>query len=73
MLLDHLAMAERHIAEGKLRIERQQHLIVELERDSHDVKEASTIVGRMEQTQALHLEDRDRILEALENLNSGIG
>ena len=31
MVLDHLALAEGHIAEGKIAIERQQTLIAELE------------------------------------------
>jgi hypothetical protein len=41
VVLAHLAAAERHIAEGQARLERQ------------------------EQTQELHLQDRDRILDEL--------
>jgi hypothetical protein len=37
MVLDHLALAERHIAEGKIAIERQQTLIAELEQGGHDI------------------------------------
>jgi len=35
-MLEHLAMAERHVAEGVIHLSRQRALIAELDRDGHD-------------------------------------
>jgi hypothetical protein len=39
-LLAHLAQAERYVVQGEAHIGRQEALIVELERDGHDTKDA---------------------------------
>jgi hypothetical protein len=73
MLLAHLAVAERHIVQGKVLLERQEHLLVELERGGYHIADASAAVVTMKDTQTLHVEDRDRILKALEELNAALG
>jgi hypothetical protein len=65
VVLAHLAAAERHIAEGQARLERQEQLVAKLERNGRETKEAIAILATMKQTQELHLQDRDRILDEL--------
>jgi hypothetical protein len=66
VLLQHLAQAERHVAEGEQLLLRQEELIAELDRDGHDTEEARVILDTLRETQALHLQDRDRIIRELE-------
>jgi hypothetical protein len=40
MVERHLAMAERHVAEGQERVNNQRRLVAEMERDGHDLTEA---------------------------------
>jgi hypothetical protein len=65
MLLQHLALAERHVALGEAHLARQEALIARLDRDGHDTTDACAILTTMRHTQALHLEDRNRILAEL--------
>ena len=65
MIEDHLALAERHVADGERHVARQKRLVYELERDGHDVTQAVTLVSTFEDTQALHVADRDRLREEL--------
>jgi hypothetical protein len=44
LLLQHLAQAERHVAEGEQHLLRQEELIAELDRDGHDTEEARVIL-----------------------------
>ena len=66
ILLQYLALADRHIAEGEERLAKQEGLVAELDHDGHDTKEARLILTTMRRTQALHREDRARILRGLE-------
>jgi hypothetical protein len=66
VLLQHLAQAERHVAEGEQHLLRQEELIAELDRDGHDTEKARVILDTLRETQALHLQDRDRIMRELE-------
>jgi hypothetical protein len=69
MLERHLALAERHVAEGQPRVDSQRRLVAELERDGHDITEARRMLTAFEETQQLHVEDRDRIRKELEGLS----
>jgi hypothetical protein len=62
----HLVQAERHIAQGAEAITRQESLIAQLDRDGHKTREARKVLATMRETQALHVESRDRILRELE-------
>lgn len=68
MLEEHLAMAERHVAEGQQRVEGQRRLVAEMERDGHDIVEGRRMLAAFEETQRLAIEDRDRIAQELANL-----
>jgi hypothetical protein len=61
LLLDHLATAERHVAEGEHHLARQRRLIAEMERDGHDTRSALELLSTLEQTQAMHVSHRDHI------------
>ena len=67
MLREHLALAEKHIAEGLDIIARQRGVIARLAENDADPKLAREILGVMERTQELHLADRERLLLLIEN------
>lgn len=66
MLQKHLAIAERHIAQGVKLLAKQEALIAELARHNHDTEGARAVLATMRETQTLHIDDRDRISRALE-------
>ena len=66
MLLQHLALAERHISEGAEHLAKQQELIDRLASHKHDTKDAMAVLTTMRKTQANHLQDRDRVVKELE-------
>ena len=61
MLLEHLAIAERNVAQGERQLEHQRGLIEELRRDGHDTHKAEELLLTFEESQALHIADLDRI------------
>jgi hypothetical protein len=71
MVLDHLALAEQHIADGKTTIERQQTLIAELERGGHETTRSRELLSQFLQTQKMHEEDRKRLRRELAKLDAG--
>jgi hypothetical protein len=62
---EHLAQTERHVAEGKQQVARQREIVAELERDGHNAAAARDLLRLFEEMQAMHIADRDRILEDL--------
>lgn len=66
MLRKHLAIAERHIAQGVKLLAKQEALIAELRRLNHDATSAWCVLATMRETQSHHIDDRDRILRQLE-------
>ncbi|MBR1169657.1 hypothetical protein [Bradyrhizobium liaoningense] len=50
MLEDHLAIAERHIAEGAKLLAKQEELIAELKRRNHDLESANSVLTTMRET-----------------------
>lgn len=65
MLQQHLEIVERHVAQGKRQLARQEALIADLERAGHDLTDARKVLATMRDTQSLHEQDRDRILKEL--------
>lgn len=61
MLQDHLAIAERHIAEGNEVIARQANLIEHLRSHEIDTTEAEHLLANFKSTLAQHIHDRDRL------------
>ena len=69
MLTTYRAQAERHVAQGKAVIEKQQSLVAELERDGHDTAEARGLLATFLDIQRLHEEDLARITRKLRDLS----
>lgn len=65
MIVEHLAMAERHVSEGLAHVERQKRIIADLERDGHDAGEARALLESFVELQELHEQDRDRLRREL--------
>ena len=65
-LLEHLAQAERHVAQCEAHIGKQEALVVELDRDGHDTKNASALLATFRQTQAQHVLNVERLLKELQ-------
>jgi hypothetical protein len=61
MILDHLEMARRHVAEAEEHIARQRAVVAGLERDGHDTSEAKASLVQFEELYRLHVDDRDRL------------
>jgi hypothetical protein len=55
-----LAQAEAHVAKGHERIALQHEIIAELEREGHDTVPARELLTTFENTQAMHVANRDR-------------
>jgi len=60
-LEEHLAMAERHVAEGEVHLLRQRQLVSDLRRSGHDTTESEKFLAQLEAMQVMHLEHRDRL------------
>jgi hypothetical protein len=61
MMLRHLAQAEWRVAEGEAHLARQRTLIRNLERDGQSARAARLFLSSLEETQAAHMADRDRV------------
>jgi hypothetical protein len=64
-LRESLFDAERRVVEGSERITRQEANIAERDRDGRNTTEAKELLAALRQTQALHVEARDRALADL--------
>ncbi|MBV8795348.1 MAG: hypothetical protein JO136_10485 [Hyphomicrobiales bacterium] len=65
IVLQHLELANKHVAEGQKRIDAQLALVARLARDGHDTAQAQSLLRQFEETLALQLETRDRIVQEL--------
>jgi hypothetical protein len=68
MLTNHLAKAERHVAQANVIIGRQRSLVAELERDGHDTAAARGLLATFLDIQRLQEEDLARITRELRDL-----
>lgn len=66
MLLHHLRQAHQHIEEGRLHMARQHALIAQLEARGEDAAHARRALAMLEQMQAQHVADGQKIEKALE-------
>ena len=60
-----LEEAERHVEKGKELVRKQCEIIEQLERDGYDSSVARDVLHALEQSQMIHIADRDRIREQL--------
>ena len=61
LIEDHLAMAERHVAEAKAHTARQREILAELKRDGHDTGLAEKLLHSFIAMEEAHIADRDRL------------
>ena len=61
ILEQHLAQAERHVAEGEDRIVRRRQIIADLARSGHDLKVAKELLTQFEDMQTSRIADLDRL------------
>lgn len=66
--LRHLAMSERHIAEGNRHLAAQEALIARMDQLGQSTTEALRVLATLRETQALHIQHRDHILDELSRL-----
>jgi len=62
----HLTVAERHVAQGQSIIVRQQKLVAQTEARGRDSVAARQLLRLFQETQAIHVADRDRLLKELD-------
>jgi len=65
LLKDHLAQAERHIAEGRDHVERQRQIVEEVVRRGEDARRSTVLLELFEETLAGHVQERDRLRSEL--------
>jgi hypothetical protein len=72
ILLDHLALVERHIRDGERHLSRQRAIVDELERhgrgNSQTTNIARDLLASFEMAQSAHLNDRMHLLQALQEM-----
>ncbi len=68
---DHLAKADRDIAEGEARISRQVELIGRLRENGHSVSDAEELLATLRQTLQAWQDHRTEILRTIARLESG--
>jgi len=64
-----LVQAERHVTQGEATLARQRATIAVFERVGRNVALARECLSVFEESQRLHVADRDRFREDLENAN----
>ena len=62
-----LAQAERHVAEGEVILARQRAAITVTERVGRNVERFKDMLSVFEDSQRVHVADRDRLRKDLEN------
>jgi hypothetical protein len=65
MILDHLAIAERHVTQGCGHIAQQKRVILDLANGGHDTSMARSLLVSFEDVQRMHVADRDRLKREL--------
>lgn len=65
ILEEHLAIAQAHVATGEEYLLQQRVIVNELERDGDNASQERELLALYEGMQAMHLEDRERILSEL--------
>ena len=68
---EHLAKADRDIAEGEARISHQVELIERLREQGHDLSNAKGLLSTLEQTLQAWRDHRDEIIRTIARLESG--
>ena len=65
LIAHHLALAEDHVIQGTTHLLRQREIIAEIERHGQDTLPAESFLRLLQETQALHVQHRDRLKQQL--------
>jgi hypothetical protein len=65
ILEDILAATERHLAEAECQVANQRERVAQLERDGLDTAEPTRLLIELEELQAIHVAERDRLRKKL--------
>lgn len=65
MLLEHVQLADRHVAESQHRITRQLRVLAKLRAKSQATATAEWFLGYLRTAQVVHLAGRERLLQEL--------
>jgi len=70
-LLQHLALAEKHVSDGELQLANQRRILAQLRRDGHHgaAADAERLLRTFEDSLAIHVSGRDRLREELAALD----
>ena len=63
MLAEHIAIAERHVADGRARAKRQRARLAKLERRGHETQHAESLLNIFIDLQTANVAHRDRLRE----------
>jgi hypothetical protein len=66
LILDHLTLARRHVAEAERHLAHQREIVAQKERDGHDATMSKELLFQFEQLYAMHVADRDRLEKELD-------
>ena len=67
---NHLADAERHVIEGEHHVLKQREIIALMSERGHSTTDAERLLQTLEESQRLHLTDRERLRQELAVLKS---
>jgi hypothetical protein len=65
MILEHLAQARRHVADGERHLAHEREIIAEKERDGHDTATSKQLLDQFKQIYTMYVAERDRLEEEL--------
>lgn len=68
LIMEEVAEAERHVAEGEEHLSRQRAVIDRLGFDGHDTAKAEALFRQFQQIQAMHIAHRDRLRRELDTV-----
>ena len=60
-ILELLSLAEKHVADGEVSLQRQRAVVDRLARDGHDAHQARELLWTLEKIQTRLVEERDRL------------
>jgi hypothetical protein len=66
VIIEHLALAQKHIVEGELRVRQQREYVAKLASRGEDTGLSKRILARLEAVLAMHVADCDRLIRELD-------
>jgi hypothetical protein len=67
VIIEHLALAQKHIVEGELRVRQQRVYVAKLASRGEDAGLSKRILARLEAVLAMHVADCNRLIRELDD------